>query len=124
MLTVIVCVFARARARGLHTTWRAPGSVWSQRQDQGAVFWVQAPTRTVCQQEALLGEARVTAGSWVLQMGLGVCLSGGWRGQGTTEPCVAGRGECQGRAWPGPVREPEGSREPGSSKQGGDLVSV
>lgn len=48
----------------------------SQRQDQGVVLWVQAPTRTVCQQEALLGEARDTAGSWVLQVGLGVCLSG------------------------------------------------
>lgn len=66
----------------------------SQRQDQGVVLWVQAPTRTVCQQEALLGEARDTAGSWVLQVGLGVCLSGERRGQGPVWLGVASvRGE-------------------------------
>lgn len=63
-------------------------------------------------------------------MGLGVCLSGEQRVRERRAPCGWGwrvSGESVARPWTaltGPLREPEGSREPGRAKQGGDPVSV
>lgn len=118
---------------GGHSTYSVGilGGSGSQRQDQGAVLWVWAPTQTVCQREALLGEACDTVGSWAFWAGLGVCLSGEQQGQGTAEPHVAGAGQVSGerlaRPWQartGPLREPEGSRELCRSKQGAELSSM